>query len=208
MASFIIILAVSYLLGSVPNGFLAGVITGVDVRTRGSGNIGATNVLRVLGKPWGFTVFFLDAAKGLVAVRIAVWIANHSAILTNHIELVCISAATACVIGHSFPVWLKFKGGKGVATSAGALLGVTPVAAVTIFLVWLCVFIVSKYVSLASIAAALALPVTMWILMKTGVTKSAVLFWFSTAMTALVVWRHRSNISRLLNGTEPRFSRR
>ena len=198
----------AYLFGSIPNGYLAGRLSGVDVRKHGSGNIGATNVLRVLGKPWGFAVFFADALKGFLAVRLAIYLASRTPETVGYIEFYAIVAAAACVAGHSFPVWLRFKGGKGVATSAGSLAGVTPIAAFTIFCVWLVVFKVTRYVSLASIVAATALPVAVAVLIALQQTQGTVLFYFSVVMTALVVWRHRSNISRLMNGTEPRFARK
>ena len=203
-----LVLLEAYLFGSIPCGYLAGRRSGVDVRKHGSGNIGATNVLRVVGKRWGFAVFFADALKGFVAVRLAIYLASQTPAAVPYTEFYAILAAAACVAGHSFPVWLRFKGGKGVATSAGSLAGVTPIAALTIFLVWLVVFTVTRYVSLASIVAATALPVVVGILVVTNQTQGTVLFYFSAVMTALVVWRHRSNISRLLNGTEPRFARK
>lgn len=202
------ILLIGYFLGSIPFGYVAGKLAGVDVRQHGSGNIGATNVLRVLGKPWGFAVFFADALKGFAAVRIALWLVSLSALAQQNTELFGIFAAIACVAGHSFPVWLRFKGGKGVATSAGSLFGIVPIAATTVFLVWLAVFLTTRYVSVASIAGALALPLVVGILIRLHISHSMVLLYFSAAMTALVVWRHRSNISRLLAGTEQRFTRR
>src|SRR5215218_3850474 len=137
----------AYLLGSVPHGYLAGKAAGVDVRQHGSGNIGATNVLRALGKPWGLAVFFADALKGFVAVRLALFLVHRSPEAAGYADFYAIFAAAVCVIGHSFPVWLKFKGGKGVATSAGAVLGMMPLAAISIFLVWLAVFFLTRYVS-------------------------------------------------------------
>lgn len=204
---FAVILS-SYLLGSVPWGVLAARVRGVDIRKHGSGNIGATNVLRVIGKPWGVAVFVLDALKGFVAVRLAIWMAATSAGSEEYVEFYAILAAAACVVGHSFPVWLGFKGGKGVATSAGALLGVVPIAAITIFLVWVVAFQITRYVSLASILAASALPIVVAILVWLQMTKGVVLLYFTSAMTALVIWRHRSNIARIVNGTEPRFTRK
>jgi len=198
---------IGYLLGSIPNGYIAGLIAGIDVRTKGSGNIGATNVLRVLGKPWGFAVFFGDTLKGFLAVRIGMLVAARTAETADYTEFYAILAGAACVIGHSFPIWLKFQGGKGVATSAGAILGVMPIAAIAIFLVWLMVFLITRYVSLASISAALALPIAVGVLVYAGGTRGMILLYFSLAMTALVVWRHRSNMSRLRHGTEPRFTR-
>lgn len=203
-----VVLLEAYLFGSFPSGYLAGRLSGVDVRQHGSGNIGATNVLRVLGKPWGFAVFVADALNGFMAVRLAMLLAGQTTSAADYVEFYAIVAAAACVAGHSFPVWLRFKGGKGVATSAGSLAGVTPISAFTIFVVWLIVFKVTRYVSLASIVAATALPIVVGILVAMKQTQGTVLFYFSVVMTALVVWRHRSNISRLLNGTEPRFARK
>ncbi len=203
----LVISALAYLSGSFPSGYIAGKIAGVDVRQHGSGNIGATNVMRVLGKKWGYSVFFLDAFKGFVAVRLALALAARHPEAANYLEFFAILAAAMCVVGHSFPVWLAFKGGKGVATSAGSIFGITPPAAITIFLVWVILFLITRYVSLASIIAALALPITIAVLIHFNMTHGVVLLYFSLVMTALVVWRHRSNIVRLLNGTEPRFTR-
>ncbi len=126
----------------------------------------------------------------------------------HYLDFYAILAAAACVTGHSFPIWLGFRGGKGVATSAGAILGIMPIAAVTIFLVWLLVFQTTRYVSVASVAAACALPVVVAVLIRLELTHGIVLVYFSIVMTAIVVWRHRSNLSRLLHGTEPRSIRK
>lgn len=196
-----------YLCGSVPTGYLAGRARGIDVRKQGSGNIGATNVLRVLGKRWGFAVFFLDALKGFIAVRAALLLVSRTPGAAGYLEFYAILAAACGVLGHSFPVWLKFKGGKGVATSAGAIFGIMPVAAVAIFLVWLLVFQTTRYVSVASIVAALSLPVAVAVLVARG-AHGLVLLYFSLVMTAIVVWRHRTNLVRLRAGTEQRFVRK
>jgi glycerol-3-phosphate acyltransferase PlsY len=201
------ILFLGYLFGSVPFGLLVGRAKGIDIRDHGSCNIGATNVLRVLGKPWGFLVFFLDALKGFAAVRFALLIV-HQRGGGGYAEFYAILAAAACVAGHAFPIWLRFRGGKGVATSAGAIFGIMPIAGIAIFLVWLVVFQITRYVSVASITAACALPIVVAVLIKLKLTQGTVLFYFSTLMTLLVVWRHRSNLSRLLNGTEQRFTRK
>lgn len=198
---------IGYLCGSVPTGYLAGRARGIDVRKQGSGNIGATNVLRVLGKRWGFAVFFLDALKGFIAVRAALLLVSRTPGAAGYLEFYAILAAACCVLGHSFPVWLKFKGGKGVATSAGAIFGIMPVAAVAIFLVWLLVFQTTRYVSVASIVAALSLPVAVAVLVARG-AHGLVLLYFSLVMTAIVVWRHRTNLVRLRAGTEQRFVRK
>lgn len=201
------VIAVAYFCGAIPNGYLAGRLHGIDVRKHGSGNIGATNVLRVLGKPWGFGVFFLDALKGFTAVRVTLLLVSRTPGADQYAEFYAILAAAVCVLGHSFPIWLKFKGGKGVATSAGAIFGVMPIAAIAIFLVWLLMFQVTRFVSVASITAALALPVAVGVLVARG-THGMVLLYFSLAMTAVVVWRHRTNFARLRDGTEQRFDRK
>lgn len=187
----------SYLLGSIPNGLLVGRLRGIDIRQHGSGNIGATNVFRVLGKGLGILVFLLDAGKGLLAVRLAMGLAQHGSP-----ELSGVIAAISCIIGHNFPVWLKFKGGKGIATSAGVLIGLLPWATLIVFAVWGVVFSLSRYVSLASVVAAAALPVVVWMLAGAGA-----LFYFALAAGVLAILRHKSNIQRLLNGTENRFKR-
>ena len=207
---FVLALGVSlvgYLFGSLPTGHLVGRFLGVDISKHGSGNIGATNVLRVLGRRWGYLVFFIDALKGLLAVRTAFYLVQIAKIGVEHIELVGILAAIMCILGHTFPIWLDFKGGKGVATSAGALLGLMPAAIVAIFFVWLIIFQLTRYVSLASVGAAVALPVVVGILiMRKSVTDAALLY-FSVIIAGVVIWRHRSNLKRLVNGTERRFSR-
>jgi glycerol-3-phosphate acyltransferase PlsY len=198
----------SYLFGSFPAGYFAGRIAGVDIRTFGSGNIGATNVLRALGKRWGYAVFFVDAFKGFCAVRLAVFLAEHLAAARPDAIYFGIFAGVICVVGHMFPVWLGFKGGKGVATSAGVIFGLMPLAVVIVFLVWVIVFEVTRYVSIASIVAASALPVTVASLLYWKLIEGIGLFYFSAVLAILVVWSHRTNFARLLKGTEQRFTRK
>src|SRR5689334_13058797 len=145
----------SYLLGSIPFGYIAGRIAGIDIRNSGSGNIGATNVTRTLGKAYGYPVFALDFLKGFAAVRLTIFIAERAPPAYISAELAGMAAAVLCVIGHSFPLWLGFKGGKGVATSAGALFGLMPFALVIGTIVWVLTFQLTRYVSLASIAMAI-----------------------------------------------------
>ena len=202
------ICCLSYLLGSFPTGYFAGRIAGVDVRAMGSGNIGATNVLRVLGKRWGYAVFLVDALKGFGAVCLAFFLAEHLAFARPYAVFFEILAGVVCVAGHMFPIWLGFKGGKGVATSAGVVFGLMPLAVVIVFLVWVAVFEVTRYVSVASIAAASALPVTVALLIHWERIEGSGLLYFSMTLAFLVVWRHRSNFSRLLKGTEQRFRRK
>lgn len=197
-----------YLLGSFPAGYFAGRLAGTDVRSAGSGNIGATNVLRVLGKPWGYTVFFIDAFKGFAAVRVAFFLAERLTVARPQAVYFAILAAVMCVVGHTFPIWLRFKGGKGVATSVGAIFGLMPVAAMTIFIIWAIVFEITRYVSVASIIAALSCPVAVALYIHWKIIEGVGLLYFAILMAIFIVWQHRSNFSRLLNGTEQRFTRK
>ncbi|MEP6708998.1 MAG: glycerol-3-phosphate 1-O-acyltransferase PlsY [Verrucomicrobiota bacterium] len=207
---FLIALGVSlvgYFVGSLPTGHLVGRSLGVDISKYGSGNIGATNVLRVLGRRWGYLVFSIDTLKGFLAVRVAFYLVQIAKMGVERIELLGILAAITCIMGHTFPIWLRFKGGKGVATSAGALLGLMPLAIVAIFCVWLIIFQLTRYVSLASMGAAAALPVVVGILILRKFVTDDALLYFSVLIAGVVIWRHRSNLKRLINGTEHRFSR-
>ncbi len=225
---------VGYLLGSVPTGYLVGRAHGIDIREHGSKNIGATNVVRVLGKKPGYLVFICDALKGLLAVRLVIFAAGvlgqhlldaslrthgiadpHSLARTmeNALNLVSVSgilAGLACILGHNFPVWLRFKGGKGVATTVGVLLGLMPAAVGVAAVVWIVTYFTSRYVSLASLLGAAVLPVAVWWLTARQGSPGGPpwLFYFSSLAAALIFWRHRANIQRLLNGTEARFGRK
>jgi glycerol-3-phosphate acyltransferase PlsY len=198
----------SYLIGSIPAGYIAGRIVGIDIRTVGSGNIGATNVTRVLGKRYGYPVFIVDFLKGFAAVGMSIMIAKRAQPASVSSELFGVVGAVACVLGHSFPVWLGFKGGKGVAASAGALFGLTPFVALIAVAVWLIIFYLTRYVSVASMTAVLAVPITILSMMFLGQTGGTALLYFSICLAAVVIVRHRSNLSRLMRGTEPRFKRK
>ncbi len=186
----------AYLIGSVPFGLLIAKAKGKDIRTIGSGNIGATNVLRCLGKPLGITCFVLDVLKGYLPAALFPILGE-----TNP-EFALLFGALS-ILGHNFPVFLKFKGGKGVATSAGVLLGVAPLAVGLGILCWAIVFFISGYVSLGSILAALVVILTGWTAGYGRVTELAL-----TLLGVLAIYRHRSNIKRLLNGTENKFDRK
>ena len=198
----------SYLLGSIPFGYVAGKIRGIDIRKIGSGNIGATNVVRVLGKRYGYSVFVLDFLKGFGAVKISMSIATDARPEWASPEIFGIFAAIASVIGHSFPVWLKFRGGKGVATSAGALFGLIPLAALIGVVIWVLIFWFTRYVSVASVVAAATLPLVILIMTRLNQIHGNSLFYSSLGLAAVVMWRHRSNFSRLMHGSEPRFTRK
>jgi glycerol-3-phosphate acyltransferase PlsY len=185
-----------FLLGSIPSGYLVGRAKGIDIRQHGSGNIGSTNVLRTLGKGPGYLVFACDALKGIASVLLAY------RIFPNLGDLGAIVAAVGCILGHNFTPWLAFKGGKGIATSLGVLIALLPLVSVIVLAFWILLFLATRYVSLASILAAAALPAVAWYLSGLGT-----LFWFSLLVGVLAIVRHRQNIARLLNGTESRFTR-
>jgi acyl phosphate:glycerol-3-phosphate acyltransferase len=202
----IVVATLSYLLGSIPSGFLAGKLAGLDIRKEGSGDIGATNVLRVLGKSYGYSVFLADFGKGLAALLIAPALAGQFRV--GHLsEIFQIVAAVFVVLGNAFPVWLRFRGGKGVATSAGMLFGLVPGAAVTVITLWIVIFYTTRYVSLASIIATAALPfAVVGVAYLTGTNRPLVLYAI-IGLSTMVILRHRSNFMRLLRGTEQRFDR-
>ena len=189
-------LLLGYLLGSIPSGFLAGQwCKGIDLRTIGSGSTGATNVLRNVGKGPALAVFLVDVAKGAAAVLLARSLNPTSAL----IDWIQVLAGLAALAGHIWPVWLGFKGGKAVATGFGMFLGLAWPVGLACFGMFMAVFSISRIVSLASVVAAVSLP----LLMAAGSDSNANLVVALVAML-LVLWRHRSNIQRLINGTEPK----
>jgi acyl phosphate:glycerol-3-phosphate acyltransferase len=199
-------IAIGYLLGSIPFGYLAGLIAKIDIRQHGSGNIGATNVMRVLGRPWGCSVFALDFGKGAAAVLIAPMLNFGPTMLSS--DLTRMLAAIAAVLGHVFPVWLRFRGGKAVATSLGVVCALAPFSALIVAIMWSVVFLLTRYVSIASLAAAIALPMVTALMEFRERQINPPLLIFFTVLAVLICVRHRSNITRLIAGTEPRFSRR
>lgn len=198
---------ISYLLGSIPFGCLVANLVGVDIRAAGSGNIGATNVVRVLGKRYGYPVFLLDFLKGLLAVKLSILITAHSEIGLSR-ESAGILGGILCVVGHSYSVWLGFRGGKGVATSGGVVSGLMPLVALIAGITWVAVFQITRYVSVASVAAVVSIPLVCAILLGAGYLHGVVLFYFSLAIAVVVILRHRTNLSRLVRGREPRFERK
>lgn len=193
--------AVGYLLGSVPFGFLIGRARGVDVRKQGSGNIGATNVWRVLGRPWGIATFLLDFAKAPAAIALALWLLARGGAGPEAATWLKIAAFAGAIVGHNYPAWLGFRGGKGIASSAGGLLVLMPTAFLVVVATWGLLFLATRIVSVASIAAALAAPLAVWFLEA----PHAGLRGFAVALAALAIARHRANIGRLLAGTEHRW---
>ena len=195
---------VAYLLGSIPTGYLVGMAKGIDVRKAGSGNIGATNAFRILGKGAGILVLFVDALKGWLAAalvpKLAHTMINPTGEDTEYLQII---GGVMVILGHNYTCWLKFKGGKGIATSAGVLIALIPWAFAVGFVAWMAVFFLTRYVSLASLAAAISLPFATW---ASG--GSYTLLVMATILSVLAIYKHKPNIERLLNGTENKLGRK
>ena len=211
--AYIIVAVGAYLLGSLPTGFLVARARGVDIRTVGSKNMGATNVFRVLGKGPGTFVLLTDALKGFAAVALTI---NFYSELSHLIPSIFptegmsnspfrfdlgIVAGLFSILGHNYTCWLGFKGGKGIATTGGAFLALAPMAVGVALVAWIIAFVTTRYVSVASIVAAVALPTTVWFTQD-----SLALRFLAIALGVLAIYKHKANIQRLLNGTENRFS--
>ena len=185
----------SYLLGSVPSGLIIGKLSGLDVRKAGSGNIGATNVARLLGKTGGLLTLVGDTAKGFIPVLVVQQMGFSYSVTAL--------VGVAAFLGHLYPIFLKFKGGKGVATSFGVLLGLAPLATMILLVVFAAVAFTTRIVSLSSMVTAVAAPLVLWLFYYSPTYVIVTAF-----MALMIVFRHYANIQRLLNGTEPRFGTR
>lgn len=193
-------LILSYLIGSFPTAYLTGrILRKIDIRQHGSGNVGATNVFRVIGKRWGMAVLGIDMLKGAIA---ALGIPAFLGIQAFTQELAC---GLLAIAGHTWTPWLKFKGGKGVATSAGVFFTLAPKSALPAFMIWIAVFIWKRYVSLASLTAALSFPLlTLLVYRNTDLFPS--LFPISLCLMIFILYTHQANIRRLREGSEKRLA--
>ena len=202
---YISVFTAGYLFGSLPWAFILGKINGIDIREHGSGNVGATNVRRTLGKKWAILCFFLDFMKGFLPILILNILTSGKLIKEAPFGVVIIAAAS--VAGHMWPIFLKFKGGKGISTIAGILLAVAPLSLLVGGITWAVVFYSTRYVSLASIAGAVILPVSAFLFSHFSIGNKIPMpsLIMLTALALLAILRHKSNIQRLLNGTENRF---
>ena len=211
--AYIIVAVGGYLLGSLPTGFLVARARGVDIRTVGSKNMGATNVFRVLGKGPGIFVLLMDALKGFAAVALIIncypqlnqllpdiFVADG---LTNPLLRfrLGIVAGLFSILGHNYTCWLGFKGGKGIATTGGAFLALAPIAVAVALVAWVIAFVATRYVSVASIVAAVALPATVWFTQP-----NLALRLIAVLLGILAIYKHKTNVQRLMNGTENRFN--
>jgi glycerol-3-phosphate acyltransferase PlsY len=216
LVTYLIVAVVAYLLGSIPFGYiLVRLFRKQDVRQMGSGNIGATNVARSGAKGLGIATLLLDVAKGYVAVRVAAWIAAayigdsfvamkllHPLVWAFFDKYMAIAAICA-ILGHMYPVWLKFKGGKGVATGVGVFLGLAPMAVGIVLILFIATVWFSRYVSLGSIIASAAFPILAWVLYRNS--RSQTIFLAAAIAALLIIAKHHQNIRRLLDGTEHRL---
>jgi acyl phosphate:glycerol-3-phosphate acyltransferase len=194
----VLALCASYLLGSIPTSHLVSrLFAKIDLREHGSGNLGATNLYRVLGWKYAIPVALFDIAKGAIPVLVFAPRVSDS-------ELFALACGVAAILGHVFSVFVGFKGGKGVATAAGVMLGLTPLALAVVAALWALLVLSTGFVSLGSIVAAAVLPLAVYVLER---PVTAELLWIDSAVAAGVIFLHRRNIQRLLKGTENRFGR-
>jgi len=213
IAAYILVALFAYFLGSIPTGYLVAKAKGIDIRSVGSGNIGATNAMRVLGKPTGIFVLLMDALKGFGAVVLVV---NFFPVLESSLPQIfdpqdnssmrlrgqlAIIAGISAVLGHNYTCWLKFKGGKGIATTAGVYFALAPLSVSIAIGVWILLFVATRYVSIASLAAAVALPTAVW-LTQSNLLLSIV----TTLLGVMAILKHKANIQRLIAGTENRIN--
>jgi len=199
-----VVAVAAYFLGSIPTGFLVAKGKGIDIRKVGSGNIGATNAFRVLGKTAGTFVLIADGLKGYIA---AAWLSGLFSswlkIPADDLGTLHIIAGICAVLGHNFTCWLNFKGGKGIATTAGVYFALAPLAVGIALAAWIIFALASRYVSVGSIAAAVALSAAVWLTQH-----NLLLGIVTTALSALAILKHKKNIQRLMNGTENRIGKK
>ena len=200
--SYIIGIVLSYLLGSIPFGYLIAITKGIDIRTEGSGNIGATNVSRVLGRKYGLIIFFLDMFKAFAAVFFVPLLFSGIKFPTTPDNLLVILCGFSAILGHAFPVFLKFRGGKAVATCFGVFIWLAPLAVGISFGAWVITVLVSRYVSLGSMVGTLAVAVVLLLVLDSPFGDDIYLMLLSLAVTILVIAKHTSNIKRIVSGTE------
>jgi len=206
MNPWLISIPIAYLLGSIPFGYLlVRIFRNEDIRASGSGNIGATNVARSGAKGLGFATLLLDLGKGVVAVIAAFLLAKHFGFDRLHAFDLAMGAAIAAVLGHVFPIWLRFRGGKGVATALGVFLVLSPILALCILAIFIVVMALTRYVSLASILASASVPL---LALHFAHSMSPIVLFGFLLIPLLVIAKHHANIRRLLAGTENRFSLR
>ena len=214
--AYIIVAVAAYLLGSIPTGYLVAKAKGIDIRSTGSGNIGATNAMRVLGKPAGIFVMLVDCGKGfaacfLVGIFYIPEIYRLRILNLDQTEHSQVIAGIFVVLGHNYTCWLKFKGGKGIATTAGVYLALAPIALGIALAVFILTVLITRYVSLGSIIAAIVLPIAVWSNRENlawSNRENIFLESVTIALSLLAIYKHKSNIKRLMAGTESRIGKK
>ena len=196
--TWLLIMVISYFLGSIPTAYILVKATkGIDIRTFGSGNVGTTNTMRAAGKPIGLLVFVVDAGKGALAAALGLWFGGEQA------AVIAICAGGIAFLGHIFPVWLKFKGGKGIATAIGVAFVIVPMQAIITFSAWFIILLITGYVSVASCAGSVVLALSCLISNQ---------YWLYTMLFSIIsviaIYRHRSNFAKIKAGTEKKSFRR
>jgi glycerol-3-phosphate acyltransferase PlsY len=215
ISCYIIVAVGAYLLGSIPFGFMVAMAKGIDIRSVGSGNIGATNAMRVLGKPAGIFVLLLDVLKGYLACAFVpaliynfLFARGWEDVLQNQpIEIqmrLKVLAGVCAVLGHNYTCWLKFKGGKGIATTAGVYIALAPWPLLIALVVFILAVALTRYISVGSISGAIVLPAAVWIMTPQNIFLGIV----TTALGALAIYKHKSNIQRLMAGTENKLGKK
>ncbi len=215
MLSLVFVILISYLIGSIPFGIIVSkLFAGFDIRTKGSGNMGSTNAFRVLGWKLGLLVQVLDVFKGVAAVLVATYMFNglpfHNATPFEDLTVFRVIAGVAAVIGHVYTCFAGFKGGKGISTAAGMLVAIAPVEVAVAFGLFVVLVVLSGYISLGSIGAAIAFPFTMFLRQNAfgvNITGYHTMIFFAIGLSLFLIYTHRSNISRLANGAENRFDK-
>jgi len=200
--SYIIGIVLSYLLGSIPFGYLIAITKGIDIRTEGSGNIGATNVSRVLGRKYGLIIFFLDMFKAFAAVFFVPLLFSGIKFPTTPDNLLVILCGFSAILGHAFPLFLRFQGGKAVATCFGVFIWLAPLAVGISFGAWVITVLISRYVSLGSMIGTVSLALVLLFVLDSPFGDNIYLMLLSVAVTILVIAKHTSNIKRIISGTE------
>jgi glycerol-3-phosphate acyltransferase PlsY len=205
---YTVIFLIAYLVGAIPWAFIIGKFNGIDIREHGSGNVGATNIRRTLGKKLGIICFLLDFFKGFIPVFVIIILCKYD-VLSISIDYAFIISALAVITGHIWPVFLGFKGGKGVSTMAGVLLAVAPLSLLIGLIVWIFFFYSYRFVSLASICAAITLPITAYLISKYKIYNlTTTMLTVLLCMALLVIVKHKTNIVRLIKGTENCFEKK
>ncbi len=206
----VLIFVLSYLFGGIPFGYIIGKLHGIDIREHGSCNVGATNVTRLFGKKWGVPCFLMDFIKGFIPIYFVQYYLFSIINISNiPLGLAIVISILGVFLGHTYCIYLRFKGGKGVATCAGAFIAVTPLGILCSLIVWAITYFKTKYVSLASILAAISLAFFSALFSFTGIYKiSPKILYFIIIIAIFVIYKHKSNIVKLINGTENRFTKK